>query len=50
MPTVNRDDPYRGFPFRIEIRGVGADGTAVRGFFTEVSGLETGVDRGRFRE
>ena len=40
MPPVYRDDPYAGYNFEIVINGVSDDGTAVKGSFAEVSGLE----------
>jgi len=44
MPAVYRDDPYPSYCFRIEVTGVSADGTAVKGSFSEVSGLEVAID------
>lgn len=43
MPGVLRDDPYPSFNFLIEIEGISDDGRAVRGAFSEVSGLEAEV-------
>jgi phage tail-like protein len=40
MPPVFREDPYAGYNFEVIIKGVSDDGTAVRGSFSEVSGLE----------
>ncbi len=40
MPAKFREDPYGGYNFEIEINGVSDDGTAVKGSFAEVSGLE----------
>jgi phage tail-like protein len=40
MPPVIRDDPYPAHNFEVLITGVSDDGTAVRGSFSEVSGLE----------
>jgi phage tail-like protein len=40
MPSVDRDDRYGGYNFEVIVNGVSDDGTAVRGSFTEVSGLE----------
>jgi phage tail-like protein len=40
MPPVIRDDPYPAHNFEVLINGVSDDGTAVRGSFSEVSGLE----------
>lgn len=44
MPAVLREDPYAGYNFEVLINGVSDDGTAVRGSFAEVSGLETSID------
>lgn len=43
MPPVIRDDPYGAYNFIIEINGVSDDGQAVKGSFTEASGLEVEV-------
>ena len=43
MPPVIREDPYGGYNFLVVINGVSDDGTAVKGSFTEASGLETEV-------
>lgn len=43
MPAVYRDDPYGGYNFEITITGVSDDGRAVKGSFTEASGLEVEV-------
>lgn len=43
MPTVIREDPYGGYNFLVTINGVSDDGTAVKGSFTEASGLEVEV-------
>ena len=40
MPPVLRDDPYPGYNFEIVVTGVSDDGSAVRGSFSEVAGLE----------
>ncbi len=39
MPPVFREDPYGGFNFEVVVNGVSDDGRAVRGSFTECSGL-----------
>ena len=44
MPLVYRDDPYAGHNFEILITGISDDGTAVKGSFSEVSGLEVAQD------
>jgi phage tail-like protein len=43
MPAVYRDDPYGGYNFEIVITGVSDDGTAVKGAFAEVSGIEADI-------
>src|SRR5678816_1759936 len=43
MALVYRDDPYGGFNFEVVLTGVSADGTAVKGSFAEVSGLEAEI-------
>jgi phage tail-like protein len=40
MPPVFRDDPYPSYNFEVVITGVSDDGTAARGSFAEVAGLE----------
>jgi phage tail-like protein len=40
MPPVVRDDPYPAHNFEVIVTGVSDDGGAVRGSFSEVSGLE----------
>jgi phage tail-like protein len=42
MPPV-RDDPYSGFNFLVSIDGISDDPRAVRGSFSEVSGLDVEV-------
>lgn len=44
MPTDKRDDPFRGFNFRVEIDGIGT------GSFSEVSGLTADGDAIDYRE
>lgn len=44
MPLVYRDDPYAGYNFEVLITGVSDDGTAVKGSFSEASGLEVAQD------
>jgi phage tail-like protein len=44
MPAVYRDDPYPGYCFRVEVTDVSSDGAAVKGSFSECSGLEVAVD------
>ena len=43
MALVPRNDPYGGFNFEVVLTGVSDDGTAVKGSFAEVSGLEAEV-------
>ncbi|HMF56768.1 MAG TPA: phage tail protein [Pyrinomonadaceae bacterium] len=40
MPPVFRADPYGGYNFEVVIKGISDDGTAVKGSFSEVSGLD----------
>jgi phage tail-like protein len=40
MALVYRDDPYASYNFELVITGISNDGSAVRGSFAEVSGLE----------
>ena len=49
MPPVYRDDPYGVFNFEVEIAGVSDDGKAVKGSFSEVSGLEVTIDPIEYR-
>ena len=42
MPPV-RDDPYAAFNFEVSIEGISDDPQAVRGSFSEVSGLDVEV-------
>jgi phage tail-like protein len=42
MPVI-REDPYGGYNFLVTINGVSDDGNAVKGAFTEASGLEVEV-------
>jgi len=39
MSPVVREDPYAGYNFLVVVNGVSDDGEAVRGGFSEVSGL-----------
>jgi len=43
MPPVFREDPYGGYNFLVVINGISDDGTAVKGSFSEASGLEVEV-------
>ena len=49
MPPILRDDPYAGYNFEVLINGVSDDGSAVRGSFAEVSGLEVAIDPIEYR-
>src|SRR5882724_4037309 len=49
MPPVPRDDPYGSFNFEIIIEGVSPDGRAVKGSFSEVSGLDVTQDPIEYR-
>ena len=49
MPPVNRDDPYGGYNFLVTVTGVSTDGIAVKGSFSEASGLETEVSPIEYR-
>jgi phage tail-like protein len=40
MALVPRDDPYGGYNFAVTLTGVSNDGKAVKGSFSEVSGLD----------
>jgi phage tail-like protein len=48
MP-VQRDDPYAGYNFEIVITGISDDGKAVKGSFSEASGLEAAQDPIEYR-
>src|SRR6266545_1973955 len=47
MPTGQRNDPYRGFNFRVEINGL--DGTIQAGF-REAGGMTLNTDPVEYRE
>lgn len=49
MPAILREDPYAGYNFEVLVNGVSDDGTAVRGSFAEVSGLEVAIDPIEYR-
>jgi phage tail-like protein len=49
MPPVYRDDPYAGYNFEITVNGVSDDGSAVKGSFSEASGLEVAIDPIEYR-
>jgi phage tail-like protein len=39
VPPTRRDEPYAAHNFQLIVNGVSADGSAVKGSFTEISGL-----------
>jgi phage tail-like protein len=43
MPPVFREDPYASYNFQVIVTNVSNDGVAVKGAFTEASGLEVEV-------
>jgi len=43
MPPTYRDDPYPSFNFEVIVNGISNDGKAVKGSFTEVSGLDVEI-------
>jgi phage tail-like protein len=43
MPAVFREDPYGGYNFEVVITGISDDGTAAKGSFAEVSGIEMDI-------
>ena len=49
MPPVTRPDPYGGYNFQVTVNGVSDDGTAVKGSFTEASGLEVEISPIEYR-
>ncbi len=49
MPLKYRDDPYGGFNFEILVNGISDDGTAVKGSFSEASGLEVDIQPIEYR-
>ena len=49
MAPVIREDPYGGYNFLVTINGISNDGKAVKGSFTEASGLETEVSPIEYR-
>ena len=44
MAPTYRDDPYASYNFEVTVNGVSDDGKAVRGSFTEASGLEVTIN------
>ena len=49
MPLKYREDPYGGYNFEILINGISDDGTAVKGSFSEASGLEVDIQPIEYR-
>lgn len=49
MPAKFREDPYGGYNFEIVINGISDDGTAVKGSFSEASGLEVDIQPIEYR-
>jgi len=49
MPAKFREDPYGGYNFEVVINGVSDDGTAVKGSFAEVSGIEVEIQPIEYR-
>ena len=49
MPAIFREDPYGGYNFVVNVNGISDDGSAARGLFTEVSGLESEVPAIEYR-
>ena len=43
MALVPRNDPYASYNFEVTLTGVSDDGTAVKGSFTEISGLDAEI-------
>lgn len=49
MALVFRNDPYAGYNFEVLLTGISDDGTAVKGSFSEASGLEAEVPAIEYR-
>lgn len=49
MALTYRDDPYGNYNFEVIVNGVSDDGRAVRGSFSEASGLEVAMDPIEYR-
>ena len=49
MPPVFREDPYTGYNFEVVVKGISEDGTAVKGSFSEASGLDVAIDPIEYR-
>jgi phage tail-like protein len=49
MAPKFRDDPYGGFNFEVLVNGISDDGAAVKGSFSEASGLEVDIQPIEYR-
>ncbi len=49
MPPTYRDDPYTNYNFELVVNGISDDGKAVKGSFSEASGLEVTMDPIEYR-
>jgi len=49
MPPVFREDPYASHQFEVVITGISDDGTAVKGSFSECTGLDISMDPIEYR-
>ncbi len=49
MALVFRNDPYAGYNFEVLLTGVSEDGSAVKGSFSEASGLDTEIPAIEYR-
>jgi phage tail-like protein len=49
MPPVFRADPYASHQFEVVITGISDDGTAVKGSFSECTGLDVSMDPIEYR-
>jgi phage tail-like protein len=49
MPPVFREDPYASHQFEVVITGISDDGTAVKGSFSECTGLDVSIDPIEYR-
>jgi len=49
MPLRPRNDPYAGHQFEIIIAGISDTGTAVKGSFSECTGLDVAMDPIEYR-
>jgi phage tail-like protein len=49
MPPVFREDPYASHQFEVVVTGISDDGTAVKGSFSECTGLDVSMDPIEYR-